>query len=84
MSDYDMQRLAELIAALPPAPEAWVEAAAVLPFARVDEIVERAEADDQFRKALLADLESALEAAGYEPQPSHILEALRDRFTGQD
>ena len=84
MNDYDMQRLAELIQALPPAPEAWVEAAAMLPFARIDEIVERARADEQFRQALLADLESALEAAGYEPQPPHILETLRDRVSGQD
>jgi hypothetical protein len=47
----------------------WVRAAQELPAARLvlDEIVARAEADAAFRKALLADLEQALAAEGYEP-----------------
>jgi len=47
MTAYDEHRLAELIKALPPAPEAWVEAAQELPLARgrLDDIVARAEAD---------------------------------------
>src|SRR5438094_655263 len=52
MSGYDMERLAELIGMLPPAPVGWVEAAQELPRARreLDEIVQRAEADDEFRQ----------------------------------
>jgi hypothetical protein len=47
----------------------WVRAAQELPAARLvlDEIVARAEADAAFRTALLADLEQALAAEGYEP-----------------
>lgn len=78
MSRYAEERLAELLRALPPAPAGWVEAAKELPLARreLDEIVARARADAEFRKALIADLEAALEAAGYEPDP-RIIEALR-------
>ena len=41
MSGYDEERLGRLLAALPPAPEAWVRAAQDLPFlrAQVDEII---------------------------------------------
>jgi hypothetical protein len=61
---YNEERLGELLSALPPAPAAWVEAAKQLPVARrLDEIVERAEADDDFRRRLVADPESALEEA---------------------
>lgn len=80
---YDEERLADLIAALPPAPEGWVEAAQELPLARreLDEIVARAEADAEFRRRLVADLEAALAAEGYEPDPT-VVEALRRRFAG--
>lgn len=83
MTRYDEERLAELLAQLPPAPRAWVEAAQELPLVRgrLDEIAARAEADAEFRRALLADLEAALEAAGYEPEP-RLVEAVRDRLTG--
>jgi len=66
---YDEERLAELLRALPPAPQGWVEAAQELPRVRreLDGIVARAEADAEFRKALIADLEEALKAEGYEP-----------------
>jgi hypothetical protein len=69
MTAYDEQRLAELLRALPPAPEAWVQAAEEIPPARrrLDEIVERAVADAEFRRALIADLEAALQSEGYEP-----------------
>jgi len=82
MSDHDMERLAGLLRALPPAPEAWVRAAQELPFARrgLDDIVARAEADEQFRKALVADLESALAEAGYDLDPAAV-EALREQLT---
>ncbi len=78
---YDQDRIAQLLAALPPAPEAWVRAAQELPLARqeLDEIVARAEADARFREALIADLENALAAEGYVPD-ARTLERLRDRF----
>jgi hypothetical protein len=81
MTAYDEQRLAELLRALPPAPEAWVKAAEEIPPARqrLDEIVERAVADAEFRRALIADLEAALEHEGYEPDVIP-LEELRRRL----
>ena len=50
---YDEERLAELLRALPPAPEGWVRAAQELPRVRreLDGIVARAVADAEFRKA---------------------------------
>lgn len=82
MSTFDEDRLAELIATLPPAPQAWVQAAQELPTARgeLDEIVARAEADAEFRQALIDDLESALAREGYEPERP-LVEELRRRFT---
>jgi hypothetical protein len=81
MTAFGEERLALLIRALPPAPEAWVRAAQELPFVRpqLDEIVARAEADAEFRMRLIADLEAALEAEGYERSPA-VVEALRVRF----
>jgi hypothetical protein len=81
MTAYEETRLAKLIRALPPAPEGWVRAAQELPFARpaLDEIVARAEADAAFRERLVADLESALAAEGYERDPA-VLAALRVRL----
>jgi hypothetical protein len=77
MNTYDEERLAQLIGSLPPAPEAWVQAAQELPLARhqLDDIVARAEADIAFRAALIADLEDALRQEGYEPErlPLHEL-----------
>ena len=75
------ERLAQLIRALPPAPEGWVRAAQELPLARrgLDEIVARAEADAAFRQRLVADLERALQEEGYEPDRA-LLEELRKRF----
>ena len=81
MSTYDEERLARLIGMLPPAPDGWVQAAQELPSARrgLDQLVARAEADAAFRAAVLADLESALQAEGVEPQP-RIVEKLRRRL----
>jgi hypothetical protein len=58
-----------------------VQAAKELPEARrsLDEIVTRAEADVQFREALVADLEAALEREGYEPVRP-LVDELRKRF----
>ncbi len=79
---YDENRLAELLSALPPAPQGWVRAAQELPAAKreLDVIVARAEADAAFREALIADLESALAAEGYEPA-ERTLDRLRERFS---
>jgi hypothetical protein len=81
MTSLDEERLARLIRALPPAPEPWVRSAQELPFVRaeLDEIVARAEADAEFRARLVADLDAALEAEGYERAP-RVVEELRIRF----
>jgi hypothetical protein len=81
MSSYDEERLAELLALLPPAPRGWVEAAQELPLARsrLDDIVAHAEADLAFRDALIANLEDALRLEGYEPE-SIPLDELRRRL----
>jgi hypothetical protein len=78
---YDAERIAELLRALPPAPRGWVQAAQELPFARrdLDEIVARAQADAEFRARLVADLEAAVAAEGYEPDAA-LVEALRARL----
>jgi hypothetical protein len=81
MSGYDEERLAELIAALPPPPEAWVRAAQELPQARatMDDIVARATADAEYRQQVIADLESALALAGFEPR-APLVDELRARL----
>jgi hypothetical protein len=78
MSVYDEQRLGRLIGMLPPAPQGWVRAAQELPAARrgLDQLVARAEADAAFRAIVLADLESALQVEGVEPEP-RVVEQLR-------
>jgi hypothetical protein len=82
MSAYDIEGIARLIGMLPPAPEAWVRAAQELPGARreLDSIVARAEADAEFRRALVADLESALRSEGVEPTRP-LLDELRRRVS---
>jgi hypothetical protein len=81
MTAFEEERLARLIRALPPAPAGWVRAAQELPFAQaeLDGIVARAEADAAFRQRLVADLEAALQAEGYEPDRA-VIAALRVRF----
>lgn len=81
MTAYDEQRLSDLLRLLPPAPVGWVRAAQELPLARkgLDEIVSRAEADAEFRARLLADLEAALAAEGYEHDPQ-LADAVRRRL----
>jgi hypothetical protein len=79
---YNEERLGKLLGSLPPAPEGWVEAAQELPRARLemDDIVARAEADAEFRAAVMKDLEGALEAAGYDIAPA-LLPTLRERLS---
>ena len=78
---YDEERLGVLLRILRPAPTGWVRAAQELPTARrtFDEIVARAEEDRAFRSALVADLEQALAAEGYEPA-RRIVDELRERL----
>jgi hypothetical protein len=78
MSGYDEQQLGRLIGMLPPAPQGWVQAAQELPTVRrgLDQLVARAEADAAYRAAVLADLESALQAEGVEPEP-RVVEKVR-------
>jgi hypothetical protein len=82
--ENDEEALGRLLAALPPPPEGWVEAAASLPQTRRDaeRIVELAEADQEFRAAVIDDLEAALREAGYEPTPP-LLAEIRARL-GRD
>ena len=79
---YDEERLGVLLRILRPAPTGWVRAAQELPAARrtFDEIVTRAEEDRVFRSALIADLEQALAAEGYEPD-RRIVDELRERLS---
>ena len=81
MTKYDEQRIARLLAELPPAPDGWVEAAQELPRARaeLDGLVERAVRDAEFRAVVLTDLEAALRDAGQEPDPARVA-ALRARL----
>jgi len=74
MKDYDSEQIGRLLRLLPPAPQAWVQAAQELPAARaaLDELVARAERDAAFRQELEADLERALADAGYQGSPSVV------------
>ena len=82
MTSFHEERLAHLLSVLRPAPEGWVRAAQELPLARsgLDEIVARAEADAEFRRALIDDLERALAEAGFEPDRP-LVDAVRRRFS---
>jgi hypothetical protein len=65
MTSHDEEQLGELLSALPPAPEAWIKAAKDIPLSRkrLDEIVERAKEDEDYRRRVVADPEAALEEA---------------------
>ena len=81
MPPFDEVRLGELLGLLPPAPVGWVQAAQELPEARrqLDEIVALARADADFRAHVVEDLEAALAAAGFTPEPA-VLEEVRARL----
>jgi hypothetical protein len=84
MNGFDEEHLGELLRRLPPAPMGWVAAATELPRARriLDDIVARAEADLEYRRAVLADLEAALADAGIEPATTpELADELRRRFS---
>lgn len=85
MPRFSEERLAKLIALVPPAPRGWVRPAIELPRARaaIDELIVRAAADNQVRQAIIADLEEAMRGAGVEPRP-RLLESLRARLSQLD
>lgn len=77
----DFEQLGRLIAALPPVPTGWEQAAQELPQARraLDELIARAIEDAELRSRLVADLEAALDAAGIVPTERVIAE-VRNRL----
>jgi hypothetical protein len=79
--DSDISQIARLLAALPPAPVGWVEAAQELPHARtaLDRLLDRAAADAELRARIVANLESALAESGISPTP-RLLAAARTRL----
>jgi hypothetical protein len=78
MEEHTEEEIAERLRRLPPAPAAWVRAAQEFPRARalMDDIVARAEADAEYRRAVLADLEATFRLAGVEPA-APLVEQLR-------
>jgi hypothetical protein len=84
VTPHDEEHLGDLLSALPPAPEAWVRTAKELPVAqqRLAEIVERAEADDDYRRRVVTDPESALEEADVVAHTENI-EIIRRRLDGK-
>lgn len=81
VTTIDMEELGRLLAALPPPPTGWVEAAKELPSIRagLDGLIARSERDAELRGRLIADLESALAESGISPTPRILAEA-RDRL----
>jgi hypothetical protein len=81
MTARDDEHIAELLSLLPPAPQAWVDAALEIPRTRreLEDVMRRVEADEEFRLAVLADIDSALRRFGYAADP-HAVEALRRRI----
>ncbi len=79
LQTHHEERLGRLVGLLSPAPEGWVQAAQEIPAFRsiLDDIVARAESDQAFREALIADLEAAIAEAGYEPEPRVVAEVRR-------
>jgi hypothetical protein len=81
VTSYDEEQLGGLLSALPPAPESWVNAAKELPLAqrRLDEIVQRAKVDEDYRRRVVADPETALEEADVVAHSENI-EIIRRRL----
>ena len=77
-SGYDEERLGELLSDLPRLPLAGfrLRRSCRRHAVGIDEIVERARVDSEFRVRLVADLEAALAAAGYEPT-DELVDAVR-------
>ncbi|MFL6042095.1 MAG: hypothetical protein ACJ740_11915 [Gaiellales bacterium] len=81
MNGSEHERVAELLSLLRPAPECAVRAAQEMPLlaATVDQLIERAQADDAFRRSLIADLEATLTAEGHQLH-RFTLGRLRERL----
>jgi hypothetical protein len=81
MAAYNEEKLAEILGALPPAPEAWVRAAQDLPLKRqgLDEILERADADEEYRRRVIENPVAALEEAEVVAH-ADVVEILRRRL----
>jgi hypothetical protein len=84
VTTYDEERLGDLLSALPPAPEAWLRAAKDGPLVRqrLEEIVERAKEDEDYRRHVVADPESALEEADVVAHAENV-EVIRKRLDEQ-
>jgi hypothetical protein len=84
VTPHDEEHLGDLLSALPPAPEAWVRTAKEMPVAqqRLADIVERAEADEDYRRRVVTDPESALEEADVVAHAGNI-EIIRRRLDGK-
>lgn len=78
---YDEEKLGEILSALPPAPEAWVNSAKEIPLSRqgIEQIVRRADADDEYRRRVIEDPEAALEEAEVVAH-AETIEILRRRL----
>jgi hypothetical protein len=81
MDHLDLDKIGELLAELPPAPDAWVEAAALIPrtLRDLEGVAETLSADPE-RALETARLEAALRDAGIAPEPATIA-ALRARLS---
>ena len=77
VSAHDIGLLARRLAALPPAPEGWLEAAQELPQMKrnLDDLLAQAVTDAGLRDRLVANLESALAESGIRPTPQLLDEA---------
>jgi hypothetical protein len=77
MTEENIERIGRLLAALPPAPEAWIAAACEIPKvgAELDGLLQRAHTDADLREKLIRDLEAALDEAGIAPTPQVVAEA---------
>jgi hypothetical protein len=73
----DIEQIGRLLAALPPAPRAWVAAAREIPKvgAELDALLSRADTDAELREKLVRDLEAALNEAGIVPTRRVVAEA---------
>jgi hypothetical protein len=73
----DIEQLARLLAALPPAPQGWVTAAQQLPNvgAELAALMDRAANDAELRSKLVENLEAALDDAGIAPTRRVVAEA---------
>lgn len=75
----DPDRIADLLRALPPAPEATVRTAQELPFVRdeINAILDRASSDPMFRHALGTDAGAALSREGFDVSEDVVAHILR-------